>query len=257
MNSSIPIGDGRAPVLVKDPTDWPVGLNFIRPLGAQTQLKEVANPDTYTIEVDNTTGFVNNNYLGIFCPTGEYCFAEQYGAPAGDVITINTPLQCSFPVDCNVLNFTREMAVDGTAGPGGRTVFQVGPVGAGAGVTVEITRILGVILDNLAMDDSKFGGISELAKGCILRKNNGQYFNYSTFKTNGELAISSGKPMSYTDKGGAGAYSAAFCLSIAGQGNHGVAIRLEPGDILEMIIQDDLSDLLSFKMMAQGHIARD
>jgi hypothetical protein len=93
-----------------------------------------------------------------------------------------------------------------------------------------------------------------LSNGCVLRKNNGRYINYANFKKNGDFALCSGRANEYTDKGGGGAYSVLFTCNFAGQGNHGVTIRLTPGEILELIVQDDLTDLLNFELMAQGHL---
>ena len=235
----------------------PVGLHFIQAKGAATALSLADTLDSYTIEVDNSTGFLDGDLLGVFCSTGEYCFTRQIGAPVGNIITVGTPLQRKFAVGCNVLNFTSEMAVNGTLGVGGREVFQIGPVGSEANVVVEITRLLGVITCAQEPDDSKFGHLAQLARGCVLRKNNDEYLNYANFRVNGDIAMFAGSPINYTDKAGGGVYSAAFELPFAGQSKHGVAVRLDPGDTLEMLIQDDLSGISSFRMLAEGHIALD
>jgi hypothetical protein len=52
-------------------------------------------------------------------------------------------------------------------------------------------------------------------------------------------------------------------MTFGGTAKHGVVIRLEPGDRLEMVIQDDLATLggagsiTSFKVMVQGHQTSD
>jgi hypothetical protein len=236
-------------VKTQDPTTRPVDLYFIKSLGDQTTLKSDATANTYTVELNDTTGYIAGVYVGIFCPTGEYYFGHQIGVPSGDVITLDTPLGFDFEAGCNVLNLTQEMAVDGSVTP---QVYQIGPVGPAAGLQVDISRITGTLWDNSPMSPDGFGGLSALPRGCVLRKNNAGYFNYINFKTNLEIALSTGHTL---EMGGAfqpNVYT--FCLSYAGQENHGCTIRLEPGEILELIIQDDLRGLSSFRAMAQGRL---
>ena len=244
--------NGGMPVNLQDQTSKMLDLRFIRAKGNQTTIKVATTPDSLTIDINDTTGFTDGNRVGIFCPaTGEFYFGNQIGAPSGDTITLDTPLDYAYDVGCTVINATYAMNLDGS---GTRKIFQIGPVGIAAGIEVDVTKIVGVVTDNLAMDDSKFGGLAALAKGCVLRKNNGRFVNYGNFKKNGDFSLYSGRPNEYTDKGGGGAYSMQFEINFSGQGNHGVAIRLEPQDILELIVQDDLTDLISFEAMAQGHL---
>lgn len=243
-------GNGGIPINIQDQTTRMLDLFFVQATGVLTTVAVEVVTDTYEITLTDTTGFVDGACVGMFSPTGDYHFACQLGAPVGNTITLDTSSGFNFPVGSYVRTFVRNMAVDGSTT---RQIYTVGPVGMGAPIEIDITRVHGVITDNLDMDDSKFGGIAALTRGCVLRKNNGELLNYANFKSNGCIAIYSGEPINYTDKAGAGEYSAAFKVPFSGPENHGVTIRLEPGDVLEMIIQDDLTGLSSFRMMAQGH----
>lgn len=245
--------EGRSiPVVLQDQTTEPLDLYFIRSLGNQTTLTVPAVVDSYEITVADTTGFVDGTYIGFFAPTGDFHFASQIGAPVGSVLTIDTPMCCAFPADTtNVLNLTRDLNVDGSTT---RQIFQIGPVGAPTGIEVDITKILLAMTDLNDMDDSKFGSLAALIRGCVFRKNNHEYISYANWKTNKDISLYSGAPPMYTDKAGGGNNGVSFAISYAGQGNRGVSIRLIPGDILEFIVQDDLTDLTSFRMVAQGHI---
>jgi hypothetical protein len=228
--------DGGIPVKWQDQITEPLDLYFIRSLGYQTTLSVPGVVDTYEITVADTTGFVNGVYIG----------------PAGNVLTIDTPMCCEFPAGTtNVLALTRDLNVDGSST---RQIFQIGPVGAPTGIEVDITNILFSITDNLAMDDSKFGGIAALSRGCVLRKNNHEYISYGNFKNNRDIILYSGEDIEYRQKAGGGNYGVLFTIPYSGPENKGVAIRLIPGDILELIIQDDLTDLVSFRATAQGHV---
>lgn len=248
--------NGGVPVNIQDQHSRALDLNFIMATGAPTALAAPTIVDTYTITVDDTTGFVDGTHIGIFSGVegeGNFFFAGQIGAPVGNVITLDTPMDIVYVIGSNVLPTTRDMNVDGTT----RKIFQVGPVGVATGVEVDITRIAGYLEDATSMDDALFGGIDALAKGIVLRKNNGIIQNYWNAKSNGELALICGKDLDYTTKSPAGFFGARFRSSYAGQEKHGVTIRLEPADTLEILIQDDLTDLTAFRMIAQGHIVTD
>jgi hypothetical protein len=244
--------DGDVSVKPQDRTTEPLDLFFIKQLGNATTLSTPAAQGDYEITVASTTGFVAGTYLGMFTPEGKFHFATQIGAPAGNVLTLDTAVCCPFDSGVSsVLNFTRDMNVDGSDT---RQIFQIGPVGPGAGLVVDITKILLSLTDNLAMDDSKFGGNGALTRGVVLRKNNHEFINYSNWKCNSCISLYSGQAAVYSDKAGGGNYGVAFQVSYSGQENRGVTIRLIPGDILELVIQDDLTELVSFRAVAQGHV---
>jgi hypothetical protein len=46
-------------------------------------------------------------------------------------------------------------------------------------------------------------------------------------------------------------------LTYAGQAKHGVTLRFGPNEGLEFIIQDNLTALVKFRIMAQGHLVTD
>jgi len=107
------------------------------------------------------------------------------------------------------------------------------------------------------MDDSKFGDIAGgLTNGVLLRQNNGEINNIWNVKTNGEFGLLA-YDTAYTDKAPAGSEGFRFRNTYAGQSKHGVTLRLQPGETLEILIQDDLSGLEVFNVMAQGHIVTD
>jgi hypothetical protein len=119
---------------------------------------------------------------------------------------------------------------------------------------LDITRFLFHILDDSAMDDAKFGGITALTRGILLRKKlvSGDYINYFNVKKNSEFAML-GYDVSYSDKAPAGSFGFRTRITYAGVGKHGVTIRLQPGEAIELLLQDDLTDLSDFHLMVQGH----
>jgi len=241
---------GTFNVNVIDQTTRPFDFFFGR-LDGLTTLSSQANPEDKTLTLTDTTGFVDGTHVGVFSAENPDVFylGTQLGAPVGNVITVDTPIDQTLQINSAIATTTINMAVDGSVTT---QHFQIGPVGVGSTQIVDITRILGHILDSSAMDDGKFGGIPALTNGIVLRKNDGVIFNYWNVKTNADLALICFN-FNYSDKAPGGQYGCNFRNTFAGQSTHGVVIELLPTEYLEILIQDDLTNLDEFKMMAQGH----
>jgi hypothetical protein len=241
---------GNLMVNVQDQTTRVLDLYFGQ-LQDLTTLSVQADIDDLTLTLTDTTGFVDGKTIGIFSIDDPDIFflGVQIGAPVGNVITIDRPIDRTLTVNSPVVAVDINMAIDGSVTT---QIFQIGPVGPGSEQILDITRILGIITDGVTMDDGKFGGIDALTNGVVLRLSNGVKQNIWNVKTNGDLALLAFDAQ-YTDKAPAGENGFRFRNTYAGQDKHGVALRLDPGDTLEVLIQDDLTDLTSFNMIAQGH----
>jgi hypothetical protein len=207
-----------------------------------------------TITVASTTNFVDGTLVQVSSGAGEFFRAHQIGAPAGNVLTLDTPATKVFAIGATVLPLSHDMAVDGSVTP---VPFQIGPIGTA--IEVDITRILGVIYDVGTLSDLTFGAIAGgLTNGLVFRHfkdATSDYDNYWNVKTNGDIALlcydltfnESGLGPSASD-------SVRFRLTYGSQGKHGVTLRLEASDYLELLVQDDLTDLVAMDVMAQGHL---
>jgi|14BtaG_2_1085337.scaffolds.fasta_scaffold00580_8 hypothetical protein len=224
---------------------------FFGRLDDATTLSAQADAEDMTLTLADTTGFVDGTVIGVFSATDPDVFylGTQIGAPAGSVVTLDTPVDQALPSGSAVAGVTTNMAVDGSSTT---QVFQIGPVAAASTQVVNILRIMGTMLDSTAMDDGKFGGISALTNGCVLRHNNDVIQNIWNVKTNADLALLC-YDLRYADKAPGGQFGLNFRNTYGGQNTHGVVIALQPGDTLELLVQDDLTGLDQFKMMAQGH----
>ena len=245
--------NGAIPVNVQDQTSRSLNLQFIKSalVSPTTLTADVAVEDN-TITISDTTGFVSGNIVGIFSGTGLFYFGRQIGAPSGSTITLDTPIDRVFTAATSgVISATYNMAVDGSSTT---QIFQIWP---SAYTDIDITNIVGYMQDTSPMDDSLFGSITSLTYGLVIRKNNGVIDNLATLKNNGEIAEYCKTKFYYTDKAPSGSYGARFVKEFSGQQNNGVAIRLEKGDILESLVQDDLTNLDIFRMMAIGHYIQD
>lgn len=223
-------------------------LDFIRSEG-QTTLTADAGVGDQVINVTDATGIVAGKTIGLSSGTTNFYFGQVLSVDAL-AVTLDTPIDVAFPSASAVVDVgDRRLNVNGSAGS--PIIFQVGP--RASTVVMDIVRIMGLFTDATAMDDGKFGGLDALINGVFLRLNNGVMSNYWNVKSNGDLSLLSFDTM-YTDKAPAGQFGYRFRNSYAGQDKHGVIIRLGLGETLELVVQDDLTGLLDFRMMAQGHV---
>lgn len=242
--------NGFINIYAQDQTTQALDLFFLEQQGSDNALNIAASQNDTTIELVDSTGFVDGNTVSITTPTGAFYFGTQIGGPAANVITLDTPLDRDFLSGAIVKRHIKNMNVNGSlASP---RIFKVGPVSVD--VEVDITRVVGYLQDNSAMDDSKFGGLSPLTNGIVLRRVDGINRNIWNTKTNSDLSLMSAGGFEYTDKAPGGSFGARFRNSYAGQQNRGVTIRLPVGGSLELLVQDDLTGLQIFNLMAQGHI---
>ena len=88
----------------------------------------------------------------------------------------------------------------------------------------------------------------------MFRKENddGTFTNYWNIKNNGEIGEMC-YDKNYDDKAPAGLYGLTARLTFGGQSKIGVVIRLTEGEELQLVVQDDLTGLESFRIMAEGH----
>lgn len=256
--SVIPIEQtGGVPVDIQDQTTKPVILNFNK-VENSTALSAQATKGANTITISDTTGFVDGRYIIIFDPTSNnFSFYTQLGAPSGNIITLDTPLDYAYPIGSYVDSAITDMSVNGNVTP---QVFGLRGTGIPPGVelTVDITRIIFYCVASSAVDLLKFANITALTKGLVLRKRNDEVQNFFNIKTNADIAglmydfiiLQATNPAQGED----GFYAR---LTFAGQEKIGVAIRIPVGEDLEFVVQDDLSAITLLKVIAEGHVVQD
>ena len=106
------------------------------------------------------------------------------------------------------------------------------------------------------MHDGLFCGISQLSRGIEFRKltNEGYYINYFNVRNNAKWGLLA-YDVQYTEKGKPpdDTYGFGSRLTYAGQEKHGVTIRLEPNESIQLLVQDDLTDISGASLVIEGH----
>jgi hypothetical protein len=172
-------------------------------------------------------------------------FAEVKNV-AVNTITVDRPIDHAFPSATSLGRIvTTQMAVDGSVTP------QIFSIRSGA-IPTDITRCILTMLDASAMDDGKFGGIPALDRGLVFRIVNAFQKTIFCFKSNGEIKQFC-YDVSYSSAAPAGQFGLAARITFAGQDKHGVALQIKDDDVVQWVVQDDLTGLVSLKSSGEGH----
>lgn len=202
------------------------------------------------ISVADTTGFTAGLHMVIKDAGGD--MREHHF----DIISIvvNTSITVDRPIDiAYTTSAILEIVVINMASAAGTLavpiIYDMGPP---SDKIWHIDRVLVSITDNAAMDDSLFGGIAALTNGVVLRDNKVIHDTITNWKSNQHM-IEDMYDVTYADKAPADSYGLRARFSFH---KCSVAIRLDGslGETMQILIQDDLTALTTFKMKAQGHI---
>ncbi len=173
-------------------------------------------------------------------------------------LELDTPLDYPFTINSSGCLSIVNMAVDGSTTP---QIFRISPEGLANNVEWDITRVL-IVMSGEGIgstkdfpDDGDFGVTSALTNGIVLRSVDGITKNIFNIKKNGEYRLRA-YDVTYTDKSKAGLYSVGVRRSFAGPDKNGVTVRLnsKTNDSIEVIIQDDLTEMYGMQIVVQGHV---
>jgi hypothetical protein len=249
--------NGAIPVNIQDQTSPPIDALFAQQVGAGFSLAvdTVASGITaaslvYTFTAVGGHGIAPGDEILLLDVVGNRSFFCVVISVAVNDITVDRPIDFLFPVASTLGRIvTTNMAVNGNVTP------QIFSLRAGE-IPIDGVRFIMTGTNNIAMDYSKFMGRSPLAKGIVFRILNDFQKTIFCFKTDAEIAQFC-YDLKYLDKAPAGEYGVAARISFGGADKHGVVLRISGTDVLQWVVQDDLSSLLSLNISAQGHEVTD
>ncbi len=204
------------------------------------------------VDVDDPSSFSVGD-IAVLSGTGNIYFGEVLNV-AVDTLTFDAPIPFAFPIGSEIQSFTRELNVDGSVTPQRFSIF-----GSGApNVTLNIVRLVFTAMTTAAVDLSKFGDIiGGLTNGLVIqgRPFGGTPSNQFTIKTNADLDNLTGtdwKPYAATNPvQGQDGFSARY--TYGGPDKHDVIPDVNTGDRLDLIVQDDLTTILLFRLLFGGN----
>jgi hypothetical protein len=240
---------GRS-VLANDPR--PISISFMNTLIASSTVAVDAAKNAKSIELDDATGFLTGQYLKLCDATSNRVYYGTILNVVTNTLTLDTPLDSDISAGAVAQGTNTNMNVDGTT----PKTFLLRGSGPFLGFSVDVTRIMFRMTTATATDFGKFGDISALTNGVVIRVVNGITTNIANIKNNGDIANLAYDYTPYdTSNPGQGVFGIGARLTFSGQSKIGSIIRIKPGEDLEVIIQDDLTGITEFKIMAQGHLS--
>jgi len=240
MKTDVTIQDSTSPLVIVKASQ----------LVTETTTTVITAKDDYIINVTSAASFVVGQYLTIYNVAANRVFFSNILAINTLAITLDSPLDFEFAVGSIVSVGSEEMAVDGSVTP---QIFGVrNPTTADIPLSIDVTRIMFKCLTSSAIELSDFGDITGgLLRGIVIRRVDGTYQNIFNAKTNAELkslmfdfnieTVTSQAQDGFTGR-----------MTFAGQNKMGAVIRLGANEDLQIVIQDNLTSLTSFSIIAEG-----
>jgi len=172
----------------------------------------------------------------------------------GNVVTINRPIDKDYAVATTVVTKVN-IEINGVGSLASPQIYTVLP---SPGEVWHLTSMDFTMTDNVAMDDATFGGLPQLANGVVIRAKdtiNGAYETFSHWRSNSSFSLD-GFLTSYSSKAPSGVYG--YIGSLDFHQRYGAIVRLAntatETTFMEVLVQDDLSGLSSFRIKVHGHI---
>jgi len=247
-----PIGSFKEAINVHDADVHSIPINefFHEHTGVLTTLAVAITPQDRSITVNSVVGFAIGDRIQIEDGVIETTF-PQIRDIIGNVITLDRPLDNAFDVDDIVEQVSINMNTDGSLVP---VSYKIIP---DLNQEWHIITITISLTHTSASDPSQFGDITDgLLNGVILRAYNGaagQYRTLTNWKTNAQIGLDFGG-VDYIPKAGGGDNSTFAVANIKFVSGAVPDLKGANGDFLEILIQDDLTSLITVNGKVQGHI---
>jgi len=239
-------------VNIQDQTTRVFDTFFSKVIGSPILLTASAVLDSWTVSLTTGHGVLVGEQVVIYDYTDDRLYVGSALASATNIVTLDTPINYDYHSSHSIaIRSTKEMNVNGSST---RQVFSIAPP---IQSSVDITRVMFQMTTTAFPEMDMFGDIAGgLARGIVMRSVNGINVNYFNIKTNGEM-VNLMYDVNFYEAAKHGTNGLGGRMTYGGKSKHGSVIRLGTGDSLELIIQDNLTSILSFRMIATGHVVED
>jgi hypothetical protein len=249
-------GSATMDVAIQDQTTDVIIQPFMNRRNSTTLGLSASLYDT-TVTVTSSTGMLVGDRIVIYDADVTRFSAFFINNIASNVITLDAPLDYAYVAGSDIDFGSINMAVDGSTTP---VIYGVrNPRGAPPDIDLsfDVTRVIVTCLTDTAVDLNKFGDLSALTNGLLMRYNDGRVYNIWNVKRNGGFAAigydwtphAATNPIQGQD-------GFVFRLTFGGQEKIGVVVRLNIGCDLQVVVQDDLLLLDELSVVAEGHLVQ-
>jgi len=207
--------------------------------------------DTYDITVVDATGFVVGHRLTMFNNDINNAFYGYIQNIAGNVLTLNAPINDNYPVGSQVDDQIINMGVLGSKGNPEYFIRR-----GSSPNNLKRSMVLSRFMINIETQDDPdlngFGDLPALGNGVVFREvdQNGKERHIMTLRSNLELRALAFDFEFFLGKTPRGLSAR---LSFGGEEKIGAAFELKPDSDIKITIQDDLSGLLQFIVIPEGY----
>lgn len=189
--------------------------------------------------------FIN---FGIFEENNYPIITAKPGSPE---LTLNKPLDKTYPIGSEVQHIVIDASgeVGTLANP---IIYRIQPP---PGITYNIRQAVGVLEMNLAGDSSKFGDITNgLLNGITVRaKINGVINTRTNIRTNLDFEADTARNIEYNQRAPGGKFGVVITYDFGAAGVY-IPLHGDTGDYFEILIQDDISSLITAWLKFHGYI---
>lgn len=244
FNGAINVGDGLTHKAGVD--RW-----FTKDVGAAKNPSAPITAGDTVIGIAVTAGWAAEDLIQITEDSSqEFTLLKIMSVIADTSITVNRPVDSSYTVAATIQKVTNEMAVSGT--PGSPQIFQVMPP---AGQKWQLLKVQILLICDSDTDDTLFGNIEALTNGLLIKSKRGAIERVGTvWYSNGDIRLDAGIPeLLHTEEFGTGLFGVGATWTFV---NMGFILEIDgdDSDYVQAIVQDALTDLVSFRMKAHGRI---
>lgn len=251
-NEEIQSLSGALNVHVAEVHTSPINDYFYLYTGINTTLSANASIGAISITVSSAVGFSIGDTIELNSSSSINTHFTKIVNIVGSVLYLNRPLGHSRVIGDTVKKIQTNIKT--TAGS------MASPISYKAKPSLLGTwNILSISIDmtfGTAGDLGLFGNQTALTNGCVLRRYDGASATYSTvgvWQSNSDISLDASSVTFQTRSGGGGTYGMTAKLSGL---DYGAIIKLDysAGDYLELLVQDDITALILFRVKVQGHL---
>lgn len=232
--------------------NYPINDNFHRHTAVNTTLTVAVNIGDTSITVASSVGFAVGDFIQIGGHDTADFTATKIIAIVGNVISINRPLGNTRTVGSAV----QQIVVNLASASGSIASPQSYTIIPSSTQVWHVERLMIEMVHSSAGDLSLFGNLTALTNGVVVRRYDGTTATYSTYtvwQSNEDIYLDTGSIQFLTRSGGGGSYAT---VAFGAFSDIGVTVKLDgsKGDYLQLLVQDNLTAMTSFRAKAQGHL---
>ncbi len=251
--NGVPIGSlgGALNVHDSDVHTRPLNLPVLRCTANTTvpAAQIVAGDTSFDVSAGDGVNFPVGTTISLTDGTSKETVLFKVTIQATDTLTLDMPVGLTYSTSTVV----KECIANISSVAGTLTSPQIYEVGPPAGEEWHIVRFIVAMTLTSAGADNLFGNITALTNGIVFRISNGNIINFTNWKANSDMAADFYNLDYIPAKGGASDAMRGRASIKIGSGAIAKLVG-DAGATIQILVQDDITNITSFSIKFQGHI---